>query len=372
MTPSTNISSYHSLRVVIEKNPGTELTDHLKKTVLGTPGGLRYKHTNQVKKLNNIGEAYFLLLFKMNRMLGSVGLCLRNTYNGELVEKSWYIRYFSIHAPLRGKKGHSKLKKIKKVSGIGILKNAVMPYFNNPDILQNPGNEMSKSIIFSYIDKENPRSADFSRQMGLESVRTLSTFIFTRFKPGQFAHVKRINEIQKSQVLKEIKKFYSGYTMFHEQYIFFENNYYVAVENGEIVAGLQANPEEWEIVEMKGLGGMFIKIIPYIPFIKKYLNPQKFKFLGIEAIWYKPGKAHYIDNIIESVLSKSKLYIALSWQDSMSELQAELVKEVRPGFLSKFFKAGHGEIQIKFISFTEKEKQEYFNKPAYLSAFDMT
>jgi hypothetical protein len=96
-----SISNYHDLHVVIKTQPDESLISYLKKTILGTPGGLRYKHTAQELKLKYAGETYFMLLFKMTRMLGSVGFCLRETFKASVPEKAWYIRYFSIYAPLR-------------------------------------------------------------------------------------------------------------------------------------------------------------------------------------------------------------------------------------------------------------------------------
>ena len=373
MNSGKNIRTYHQLRVVIETRPDEKLIAHLKRTVLGTPGGLRYRHTEQEKKLKHIGEAYFMLLFKNEFMLGSVGLCLRNTYIGIKTEKSWYIRYFAINAPLRAKKRHSGSRKLRPDAGVSILKNTALPYFENPDMLQQSDSKTSgKSIIFSYIEKDNPRAINFNEQMGFVPVRTLSTILFSRFNPKQFKFVKRIEEHQKPGVLNEIKKFYSGYTMFQDQHVFFENNYFLAYEDGKIVAGLQANPEEWQIVEMGGIGGFLIKVLPYIPVFKKMINPRKFSFLAIDAIWYRDGKAHLISDIIESVLADSQRHIAIIWQDEQSNVRKELQKTRKMGFLNRFFGTHSGEVRVKFIGFTDKDKQDYFKKPAYLSSFDMT
>jgi len=369
-----SISNYHDLHVVIKTQPDKSLISHLKKTILGTPGGLRYKHTAQELKLKYAGETYFMLLYKMTRMLGSVGFCLRETFKVSVPEKAWYIRYFAIHAPLRTNKHKTKTEKSLKDRGAGILKSVALPYFDNPDLLQDPtGRTTSRSIIYSYIDAGNPRSLEFSHQMGFERVRMLRTVIYTRFRPKKFSFVKRITEPEKSDVKRRLAEFYQEYTMFHDRYIFINDNYYVVYENGEMVAGLQANPETWQIVEMEGISGKLVtKILPLIPGMRKYLNPDNFNFLGVEGIWYNEGKEHYIADIIETVLSENNLHFALTWLDPGSMVLKDLENAGRKGKLSRAVNTGDGEIHIKFVSFSEDEKMEYYNKPAYLSAFDMT
>jgi hypothetical protein len=248
-----------------------------------------------------------------------------------------------------------------------------MPYFEDPDVLQNPKKEaISKSIIFSYIDKSNPRSLEFSENMGLEAVRDLSTLVFSRFNPHSRHYVKKISEQDRPMVLNKIRSFYSGYTMFQDRYIFFENNYYVAYENGEIVAGLQASPEEWNIIEMGGIGGLFVKLLPYIPILRKIIDPGKFRFLALEAIFYDKGKAHYIPDIVETALAASNHNVALCWQDAYSEIRKDITSVGKMGVLHTFLKPGLGEVRIRFNNYSEEEKQEYRDKPAYINAYDMS
>jgi len=374
MQEEKTISKYHDLHVIIKSQPDEMLYEHLRKTILGTPGGLRYRHTDHDVKLRNIGESYFMLLYKLNRMLGSVGFCLRETYKASVAEKSWYIRYFSIHAPLRSGRKKSSKYQTDYDKSTGVLKAVVLPYFDNPDLLQDPKKtDVSRSVIYSYIDSGNQRSKEFTLQMGFEKIRIFSTLIYTRLKPRHFSYVKRISEPEKELVRNKLKEFYAAYTMFHDKYIFFDDNYYVVYENNEIAAGLQANPETWQIIEMGGFGGkILMKFLYRIPIIKKYINPESFDFLGVEGIWYKKEKAHYIADIIESVMAVKKCNIALTWQDIRSDVYKELMQEGKKGIMSRFFSSGNGEVYIKFISFNTGGKEEYFTKPAYLSAFDVT
>jgi hypothetical protein len=373
MNQRKKISSYHSLHVVIETQAGENLITHLKKTVLGTPGGLRYMHTDQEKKLKNIGEAYFILLYKSEQLLGSVGLCCRLSQTEQRTDLIWYIRYFAIHAPLRAKTSRKKLITIVSDSGLGILKRAVLPYFENPGLLKDQDSTpASKSLILAVIDKKNPRSMDFAMEMGFEIVRTFNTIICTSFRPKFKKNVRKVRMEEKPHVLGEIEKFYATFSLFLKDNIFLEDNYFVAVENGEIIGGLQANPETWKIVDMSGLFGCLIRTIPKIPFIGNIINPNQLRFIGVEAIWYKKGRLDIVSDLIESALSYHKRNVALTWVDAGSFLKLELEKKLNRGFPGRFLNTGDGNVLLKFVHFKESEKEPYYKKSAYLSAFDMT
>jgi hypothetical protein len=79
MKPKKTVINYQELYVDLEQQPGADLLEHLKSNVLGTPGGLRYRHTQTEDKLRNLVETHFLLLWKSVRMFGSLGLYYRQT-----------------------------------------------------------------------------------------------------------------------------------------------------------------------------------------------------------------------------------------------------------------------------------------------------
>ena len=101
MADPKEVLKYLKLSVKVEEEPGEEIRNHLKNTLLGTPGKLRYRHTSFDTKLPFLGRIYFLILRKSEKLLGSVAFSLRETIVQGKELDVWYIRYFSVHAPLR-------------------------------------------------------------------------------------------------------------------------------------------------------------------------------------------------------------------------------------------------------------------------------
>jgi len=106
-----------SMQVTLEHEAPRELIEHMEQTWLGTPGGVQYHHTSGVEKIRNLADAHFLFLRRAGRMLGSIGYLERVTRNGDRSYKTWLVRYFSIKAPMRSKKGPSRLPCDQKKDG---------------------------------------------------------------------------------------------------------------------------------------------------------------------------------------------------------------------------------------------------------------
>ena len=112
MEDKRTLLTYHDLTVEVEERPSKELMDHLYSTVLGQPGGLRYRHKDLGERLNAPGENYFMFLRKKGRMMGSVGFVGRHMKTDGVQHDSWLIRYFSIKAPMRSTPKKRKGKEV--------------------------------------------------------------------------------------------------------------------------------------------------------------------------------------------------------------------------------------------------------------------
>ena len=368
------IAKYHKLQVKVEQEHGQDIINHLKNTVIGTPGRLLYRLTGIEKKIGLLGTCYFLVLRKLSRLIGTIGFILRTTYNQEVSHSSWYIRYFSIRAPLRTKIHKKDDYDDKLSSGDNILKDSIKDCFYEPNrLLGKISDPDQKTFIYAYIESENIRSKIFSNLMDFETVRHFSTIVFSRINPKIHPGVQRLKEEEKEDMLKLLRGFYRGFNMYTEQYIFFENNYYLLKLNNEIVSAVQANPETWEIKKKPGFKEKILfDIISRIPGVSKIFDPKYFRFAAIEGIYYKEGYEKYLLPLLETICALTKTRFALIWLDIDSPVIKTIDKLGHHGLLSKFIKRVEVDIIIKFINFSEAEKESFRNNPAYLSCFDMT
>ena len=363
-----------SFEVVIENNAGPEIFDLFGSTILGTPGKIRYQFMEVRTKMAAITNCYYLTIRKGDRLIGTIGFVKRTTLHQEKPYDSWYIRYFSIKAPLRSDKQEDININMKKDSHFdNIFKSLAAEYFENPYLFLDESSPSSAVLLYGVVEKGNIRSQQFTRIVGFETVREFCTIAFSRIILKQHRDISRITETEKSGVVPELTSFYRTHTFFTMDNIFFNNNYFVCRDGKEIVAGLQANPETWRIVEMPGFNGwLLLNVLPYVPGISSFYKPKAFRFIAIEGLFYKEGYEDRIMPLIETALAIHKAHFALTWMDTGSPVFRRLQEFSRFGVLSRFISRIPADIKIRFIGCSNDEKKIYYNNPVYLSCFDMT
>ncbi len=377
MASHSEVLKYLKLSVSVEKEPGRDVKEHLADTVLGTPGKLRYRHTSFYTKLPFLGRVYFLILKKSDKLLGSIAFSFRKTHLQQELINSWYIRYFSIRAPLRAKthkRKRRRRKETEKPQRDSILKATAQHFFDDPNQLDKDLDiDQSGCLVYAYVERENLRSWDFTEMIGFETVGRINTSFFSRFNPKKDPHVQSLDEVDKQHILTELREFYKEYTFFAEQNIFFDDNYLVWKVDGEIVAGCQANPEVWKLVDYPGFfNKLFLKVLIRLPILSRRFDPGYLKFIAIEGIWHKEGYENCLLPLFESACSLHNLYLAIIWLDEKSPLFTTIHQLGKLGIINRFIKPAQGDIRVKFINWGEQDKNYYHEQPAYISCFDMT
>jgi hypothetical protein len=383
MADPKEVLKYLKLSVKVEEEPGEEIRTHLKNTLLGTPGKLRYRHTSFDTKFPFLGRVYFLILRKSEKLLGSIAFSIREIRSFDTSQDAWYIRYFSVHAPLRDatfkrkrmKRSEKRRLRKRKPHGDSLLKNFVQPYFDLPDKhLTNNGDEKKPSLVYAYVEADNLRSWNFTELVGFETVGKVCTTIFDRYTPRKHSKVFLIEESEKPAQLERLKEFYKYYSLFTEQNIFYGNYYLVYKKNGEILAGCQANPEVWELVDYPGsrMNQLLMKYGTRLPVIRKMFDPGYQKFIAVEGIWFKQGCEKYLIPLLESACAIHGHHAAAIWLDKKSPLVEQIRALGKLGIMGKLMKPAEVDIRVKFNHYREEDKKPYFERPAYTSCFDMT
>jgi hypothetical protein len=374
MKGNHSVINYHDLKVDVEQHPEGELLEYLKSNVLGTPGGVRYKHTQTEEKLKNLGEVYFLLLRKSGRMLGSIGLCNRETLFSDKKFTSWYVRYFAIKAPMKSGKPKPGKQMEQSARGLSMLRMTAAPYFHKPgEKLKNLPEGTEKSLIYAYIEKENFQSLQFAIQNDFVTVRKFSTYIFSRFFPRKNKNVFKLQELEKDEVKGNLMYFYRDHTLYMDQNLFYRDNYLVYKEKGAIVAGMQANPDGWEIKDMGGKFGKFlVHVVSNIPLINRVFNPAKLKFVSGDYIFWKPGFEHVLQDLFETACKMNKTSILMTWSDTGSKLINTIDKQVDQGYIGRAIKRVEADVKVRFIGYEPGESEIFYSNPTFISAFDTT
>ena len=254
------------------------------------------------------------------------------------------------------------------------MKEKLIGYFDKMDRLNpDPAVNNLGTLSYAFIEQENLRSVQFSSLMGYKTVREFETIYFSRFYPKPIQGVRLANPSEITWLRQRLHEMYAEYTLFFDDHLFRNDHYYVYVVENKIVAGVQAEPVHWEIIEMPGImGWVFMNLVPRLPLFSKLFQPRKFTFSAFEGLWVKQGCEEKIPELFESVCALQDQNVGLSWVDTKSPLSAILNAHSDFGLLSKVKSSVPGAVRIKFVKVPEARQKEFFNKPAYISAYDVT
>jgi hypothetical protein len=145
------------------------------------------------------------------------------------------------------------------------------------------------------------------------------------------------------------------------------------VQDNEIVAGMQANPEAWQFMNKPGLSGfILLKVLPRLPIISKYWKPGNFRFTAIEGVFCKVGHEDKLIDLMESVCAIYGTYFIFYWVDPDSRIYNLICNQGKQGFLSRFLPSEEIDVCIKFINWKKEEIDDFIKKSAYISCFDST
>lgn len=365
--------THRDLTVEVETKPCRELIDHMQSTVLGQPGGFRYRHMDLEEKMNAPGENYFMYLRKGGKMVGSVGFVGRHTVTGGIAHDSWMIRYFSIKAPMRSvpakRRGMANQKDEQRRSSV--LGRFIQPVMSDPSRLRGENGSGRPAIIYALIEQKNLRSMNFSTQMGLETVREIKSYTYSRLRPKRSDRVEQLQESEQEHMTVLLKDFYSGYNLFYTDPLFGGEGYFVIREGGRIIAGLQAYPVSWSVIDFgSGIANLLVRLLVRLPWIKKRLNPGEMKLLAFDGLYYEQDFRERLFELMEGVLERTGRHVALMMVDADSDLNHIISRHNKLGIVHRILGPVPAEVRVRFIDFPEGTRREFFSKPAYIPTFD--
>lgn len=119
-------------------------------------------------------------------------------------------------------------------------------------------------------------------------------------------------------------------------------------------------------------GWVLMKVLPKAPYFRKLFFPEEFRHIVFDAIYCRKGHEEYLANLFESVCAMEGFNTGLTWLDDRCELFDKLRSGVKMGALNRMLNAKPGLVYAKFINLTEKEKECFYDAPAYISGFDFS
>jgi hypothetical protein len=371
------IVKHNELEVRVSDFANEGMLEILNHAVQGSEGGLRFQLQNIPERIAAYRDQIrFVSLYRKNKVTGTVGSCYRMTGQGNLRYPSSYIRYLAFDAVYQSDISRKKKKReVIKPEKDDTFKQKTLEIFSKPHLLEfRQVNESDKHIMYAFIESMNERSKNLVNQVGYEYIRSFLTVAFSRFSPKPDNRVTKItSEEEKDKMKSLLLEFYHDYSLFIPDNAFYGDKYYILKEGGEIIAGVSAIPSVYKIYDMPGIWGwIYMKVLPKAPYFKRLFHPEEFRHLVFDAIYCRKGKEDKLASLFESVCATEGYFTGLTWLDDRSELFDKLRSGVRMGALNRMLNAKPGLVYMRFLNFTEKEKESFFDAPAYISGFDFS
>ena len=346
--------------------PNKEVIDLLSDITIGTDGA-KYSHLHTPKKINTLYRPHFFYLSRHQKALANVTICERPMYVNQNPVDSFYIRYFAFAPSIQ-----SSSSKAKKTNKNTFFDTYLKTLFSTSNLnVKQP--EHHSSLFWAYIDPHNNRSLNMGARFGFNTIGYFKTYGFSRFYPKLSKNISKIKKKKKKEVQSKIKAFYKDYALFSDVHLFKNNDYFVLKDNGKIIAGIQTHFVHWRIDAMPGLKGkLAVKLLPYIPFVNKIINPKSYKFLATEGLFWVEGHKHQLQELLESVLAIQQKNSMLMWFDDADYKMVSAVESLNLGLIQKIKSDNSIEIVAKFNQFDETLKQSILNTKKYISGFDTT
>jgi len=370
------VYNYKDLEVRISDYASDEMLYLLNNTIQGSEGGMRYSLQDVNKKIQAYNKSIrFISLYKNNRLTGTIGACFRVSGQGNLRFPSSYMRYLAIQSVYQVDPAWTGRRTIEiRSDKEDSFKQNILSFFSKPHMLElDEVKEGDKHIMYAFIESMNERSKNIVNQAGYEYVRSFLTVAFSRFSPRLDKRVEILGKDDRPLMEDILRDYYREYSLFSLDYAFYGNRYYVLKEDNKIVAGVLAIPSRQKIYDIPGVWGWVImKVLPRIPYYKRLFHPEEFKYLVFDAIYCREGYEKHLATLFESVCASEGYYTGLTWLDDRSRLYDELRTGVNMGALNRMLNAKPGLIYVQFINFDEKEKELFYEAPAYISGFDFS
>jgi hypothetical protein len=371
-----SILNFKGLEVKVTDHADEGILDILNHAVQGSEGGMRFSLQNIAPRIAAYGDQIrFISLYKKNKITGTVGACFRLTGQGELRYPSTYIRYLAFQSTYQSDISWRKRERpVIKPETDDSFKQRTLEIFSRPHILDLPDVfEADKHLMYAFVESMNERSKNLVHQVGYEYIRSFLTVAFSRFNPKPDTRVAKLSAAEKPGMKDLLLGFYKDYSFFTTEYAFFEDRYYVLKEDGEIIAGVCAIPTSYKVYEVPGIWGwVMMKILPGVPYFRRLFRPGEFRYLVFDAIYCKEGRETVLAELFETACAEEGFNTGLTWLDDRSVLYDKLRTGVKMGALNRMLNAKPGLVYSKFINLAEKEKDRFYDAPAYISGFDFS
>ncbi len=324
--------------------PTKEIIALLSKTTLGT-NGAKYRHLDTPERIYQVDNPLFLALQWRDKVLGNITFCRR--------KKAWYIRYFAFEEAFQARGKSNKKKKDSR------FKLGLEAFF------QEQLASGAVEVFYAYIDPKNARSKWMSEQFGFRVAGQLVTQSYSRLAPKKS---QRFELLSDWKVIKpNIEERYAAHQFYRSSPNVTLPYYGICDEQGQVLASGKFTKVSWKIERFPGkLGNILIKLIPFIPWVNRLIQPKKHTFLTPEGLFVLNHDPALLKELFDSALSSENCNMLVWWVDEKDPLYLQTHQRISWGILNRIIGKPKVDIVVR-----ERETRLSSEKPFYVAALDL-
>ena len=190
-----------------------------------------------------------------------------------------------------------------------------------------------KVLVYAYVEDDNEASKRVFLKTGYNHLTHFLAPSNVNISPKSNPYVSKLTQEDKAQVIKLLKQQYERHSFVDVEASFDDSQYYVYKENGTISAGLQLKILNWTFIGLVGLEGfLMMKVVPYIPVLKKVFNAKKHYFLKIGNIFIADEQK--FSALLGAVMKDSDLQTSIAYANPASVVDVKILNAMKRGLLS--------------------------------------
>lgn len=340
-----------SPRFTIRYEATPALLELLTRTTLGT-NGARYRHLDTHKRILQADNPLFLSLERDGKVQGNITFCRRKTH--------WYVRYFAFSGQKQAaRNGHHAGR------GNSFLKGEIAKFYQ--EVFEGNYGEAPESL-YAYIDPQNERSKWMADQFGFRTEAQLVTQTFSRVKPCPTASVKQITDPALiAEQLGKVAKSHAYYVPEHSD----DPTYYgMFNEKEELIAFARVTRASWVIERLPGtFGGLWTKMIPFIPGLRRIIRPANHRFLVPESVRVLDNDPALLNCFFESILAAEGHNMILWWVDKREQLWHKSRHQINWGMVDKL--THQTPVDVVVLRKDWFQLDELNSRPIFVAGWDM-
>ena len=233
------------------------------------------------------------------------------------------------------------------------------------------GNLKRPGLAFAFIEASTKFSLNLSERICHTVEASMPLVLFSRLRPSADDRVRPGTAKDRDELVSRLSALYDGHDMTDFEASVTPQKTFILSENGKMHAAAQVEVLNWSFVSLPGVKGrLLLTLLPWVPFLKKLVNPRNLRFVRFGNVLVKPGHELHLISLLETVLARHRVALGLLVMDARSPVLEQILAFGRLGFLSSAVN-GAIEMHLDFVGQDQAAIEKIKRRPKLMGAADV-